>query len=344
MTQHSPPRRLFIKAALTTSALPLVLSACGDNRDTPQSTSLVNTAAVRLPEQIAPLFLTDAEMLTLNALVDQLIPQDDAPGGAAAGCADAIQYLLSAFSFDPPMIFAVVPFSNRGGSSINHFEKFIALDRYEALAWRLRIEGSQDLPERSFNGPVTGWQSIYRDGLAALDAAAGAPATAFANLPGPLQQIAMSAPGNEAIAALINVASPHAMEAMYGAPEYGGNRDLAGWRFTQYDGDVQPRGYSHEQVVTPDNPGLLEKLGLFRGENQGSARTQARLPQAALLPVPSLNEAQQLTEVLTQLTAMHSDEFSLAMMIDGQSSLERIQEFVRSKQPKGLLLQTILAR
>lgn len=342
MTKHSAPRRIFIKAALTSAALPLALTACGDNSAT--SAAKVETSPVRLPQQVAPLFLTDAEMLTLQALVEQLIPADDSPGGGAAGCADAIQFLLSAFSFEPPMIFAGGPFSNRGGSSVNHFEKFIALDRYEALAWHLRIEGSRDLPERSFNGPVTGWQSIYRDGLAALDATSGVPGIAFANLPEPLQQVAMSAPGNEVIAALINVAFPHALEAMYGAPEYGGNRDLTGWRFTDYDGDVQPRGYTTEQVINPDNPGLLEMLGLFRGENQGTTSGSARTKQAALLPVPNANEARQLIEVLTQLTAMHSDELSLAMLIDGQSSLQRIRDSVRSKQPQNLAIQTGIVR
>lgn len=342
MNQHNAPRRIFIKAALTSAALPLALTACGDNNSSSASSgsSGVDSAAVRLPRQIAPLFLSDAEMLTLHALVDQLIPADDAPGGDAAGCAEAIQFLLSAFSFDPPMIFAGGPFSNRGGSSINHFEKFIALDHYEELAWRLRIEGSRELPERSFNGAVIGWQTIYREGLAALDAASGAPAIVFANLPAPVQQLAMNAPGNEAVAALINVAFPHAMEAMYGAPEYGGNRDLAGWRFTSYDGDVQPRGYTTEEVINPDNPGLLEMLGLFRGENQGRERTR----QAALLPVPTVSEAKHLIDILTQLTAMHSDELSLAMMIDGQSSLQRIQDFVRSKQPKGTISLQKLAR
>jgi hypothetical protein len=40
----------------------------------------------------------------------------------------------------------------------------------------------------------------------------------------------------------------HACEATYGAPEYGGNRDLAGWRAIAYEGDVQPRGWSHAEV------------------------------------------------------------------------------------------------
>ena len=38
---------------------------------------------------------------------------------------------------------------------------------------------------------------------------------------------------------------------MYGDPVYGGNRDGIGWRFIDFDGDVQPRGFTDVQVTTP---------------------------------------------------------------------------------------------
>ena len=43
----------------------------------------------------------------------------------------------------------------------------------------------------------------------------------------------------------------HCCEGMYGAPEYGGNRGLVGWNYIDYLGDVQPRGYSDEEVSQP---------------------------------------------------------------------------------------------
>ena len=43
----------------------------------------------------------------------------------------------------------------------------------------------------------------------------------------------------------------HACEGMYGAPEYGGNRSLAGWDYIEYLGDVQPRGYTDAEVSGP---------------------------------------------------------------------------------------------
>jgi hypothetical protein len=38
---------------------------------------------------------------------------------------------------------------------------------------------------------------------------------------------------------------------MYGAPEYGGNRDGSGWRAIGFDGDVQPRGWTDAEVAQP---------------------------------------------------------------------------------------------
>ena len=38
---------------------------------------------------------------------------------------------------------------------------------------------------------------------------------------------------------------------MYGAPEYGGNQNLAGWQSIELEGDVQPRGYTDAEVSEP---------------------------------------------------------------------------------------------
>jgi len=38
---------------------------------------------------------------------------------------------------------------------------------------------------------------------------------------------------------------------MYAAPEYGGNRGLAGWQAVGFEGDVQPRGYTDDEVSQP---------------------------------------------------------------------------------------------
>ena len=183
-----------------------------------------------------PIFLTTDELRTLDAACARLIPPlDDHPGASALGAADYIDGLLGAFTFEPPRIWAGGPFSGRAGGDAS-FEPFLPLSRVEELAWRTRIEGSQGIPAREFNGPVVGWQQQYRDGIAALG-------TDFADQDGDEQDRRL-----DADPAFKHALYKHACEGCYGAPEYGGNRDLAGWRAIQFAGDVQPRGYTDEEV------------------------------------------------------------------------------------------------
>lgn len=181
-------------------------------------------------------FLTAGEHEKVTAAADLLIPtRDDHPGGGAAGVADYVDRLLGAFTFEPPRVWAGGPFSGRHGGDAS-FGAFLALSRVEEIAWRTRIEGSQGIPEREHNGPVTGWQRQYRDGLAALG-------EDFVDVPAPEQSVRLDAdPGFKALL------YAHACEGTYGDPVYGGNRDAAVWRAIGYEGDVQPRGYTDQEV------------------------------------------------------------------------------------------------
>jgi Gluconate 2-dehydrogenase subunit 3 len=183
-----------------------------------------------------PRFLTAHEYAVVAAAADVLIPPLDAhPGGAALGVAAYVDNLLGAFTVDPPLIFAGGPFSGRFGGDAS-FTAFLPLSRREELAWRTRIEGSRGMQEREFNGPVRGWQQIYRDGIAALG-------DDFCSVD-PKEQTRRLREDVELQAVLYG----HACEGAYGAPEYGGNRDLMGWRVIEFPGDVQPRGYTDEEV------------------------------------------------------------------------------------------------
>ena len=185
-----------------------------------------------------PAFFSADEYRVIEAACARLIPADDDPGALEAGVADYLDGFLGAFSFDPPRIWAGGPFSGRHGGEAG-FGQFVPLTRLDELAWRTRIEGSLGRPEREFNGPVVGLQERYRDGLAALG-------PDFADA-GPEEQTARLK-ANPAFTALLY---DHVCEGMYGAPEYGGNRDLAGWRYIDFEGDVQPRGYTDEEVSGP---------------------------------------------------------------------------------------------
>jgi hypothetical protein len=185
-------------------------------------------------------YLSDAEARALEAAVDRLIPPAGPhPGAAALGAVDYIDGLLGAFLFDPPRIFAGGPFSGRHGGEAS-FAHFLPLRPLEELAWRTRIEGSQGRPEREFNGPVAGWQELYRDGIAGLG-------DDFAGADGDEQDRRLAAA--PAFRALLYA---HANEGCYGAPEYGGNRDGAGWTAIDFPGDAQPRGYTDQEVSGRD--------------------------------------------------------------------------------------------
>jgi hypothetical protein len=185
-----------------------------------------------------PAFFSDDEYAVVEAACARLIPTDDDPGATEAHVVDYIDGLLGAFAFDPPRIWAGGPFSGRHGGDPG-FARFHPLTALDELAWRTRIEGSLGYPEREFNGPVVGLQERYRAGFAALG-------PDFARVP-PDEQVARLQRAPE----FTRLLHEHACEGMYGAPEYGGNRDRAGWRYIGFEGDVQPRGYTDAEVEGP---------------------------------------------------------------------------------------------
>ena len=191
-------------------------------------------------------FLTASELITLRAITARLLPgppDDPDPGAVEAGCAEAIDMLLAAFSFHPPLIHAGGPFSDRAGAHRDDMAHFVRLDAVAELGWRIRLEGSQGRPERSFAGEVIGLQQQYRDGLARLEG--------FAATAADRQDAMLRAPDVIDFASLV---LSDALDVMYGPPEYGGNRRLVGWTATGWPGDVQPHGYTPREVSQLDPP------------------------------------------------------------------------------------------
>ncbi len=198
-------------------------------------------------------FLTAHEMGVLRAVVGRLLPgppDDRDPGAIEAGVPEAIDLLLAAFSFTPPLIHAGGPFSGRNGGGHDGFADFVPLDRAAELGWRIRIEGTLGKKDREFAGPIRGLQQLYREDLAYLDAHAGP--TGFAALPTPAQTLLLENQADDTIQELVGVALSNSIDAMYGPPEYGGNRDLVGWSTTNWRGDTLPRGYTDAEVSEAD--------------------------------------------------------------------------------------------
>jgi hypothetical protein len=200
-------------------------------------------------------FLSIERMRALRALCAHFVPgppEDPDPGAREAGAAEYIDLLLGAFTRKRPPLFAGGPFSHREGGGPNHFAEFLPLDALEERIWRTRIEGSQGRPEREWNGPVRGWQQRYAEGLDALDASAR---RAFGRSFSELGRWAREAvlgwlPGVPED--FVELAFAHTLEGTYGAPEYGGNRERVGWRFTRWPGDHQPHAYTRAQIAEPD--------------------------------------------------------------------------------------------
>jgi Gluconate 2-dehydrogenase subunit 3 len=180
-------------------------------------------------------YLNESQRRILEAACSRLVPADDDPDAAQLGAADYIDGLLGAFLVDPPRIWAGGPFSGRFGG-VPSFARFHRLTAQDELAWRTRVEGSRGIPERERLGPVTGLQQQYADGLAALG-------EDFPSLPAEQQDERLRSAGP-----FLSLLYEHVCEGLYAAPEYGGNRDLMGWRSIGFLGDVQPRGYSDEEV------------------------------------------------------------------------------------------------
>jgi hypothetical protein len=181
-------------------------------------------------------FLSLTQRQILAAACARLVPaDDDGPGAVEAGAVDYIEGLLGAFLVYPPRIWAGGPFSGRFGGEAS-FASFHRLTAADELAWRTRIEGSKGIAERERLGPVAGLQERYTEGLAALG-------EDFPALPAEEQDHRLRSAGS-----FLDLLYQHVCEGLYAAPEYGGNRDLAGWRSIGYLGDVQPRGYSDEEV------------------------------------------------------------------------------------------------
>lgn len=142
------------------------------------------------------------------------------PGSAAAGFDEYVDHLLDALAHDPPHIWAGGPFSGRHGGDAS-FEDWIPLGPMERRAWEQRIGA---------------WRSQYRQLLDALGAD-------FADAPD-AEKDARLARAPE----LRELLYEHACESTYGDPVYGGNKDFAGWDSIGWDGDIQPRGYTDEEV------------------------------------------------------------------------------------------------
>jgi gluconate 2-dehydrogenase gamma chain len=251
-------RRTFLGGLVTLAcAAPALTTGCDDG-DAPNAGPRDGGPDVPLSDWLIPsgTTLSPGHYALLCALFDALIPPaDGTPGAVAFGAAWYLDQLLGAFSVDPPRIYAGGPYSGRHGG-VDGFSHFTKLTRVERIRWQTYLEGSRDaqgndIPERSFNGPVVGIRERYTTQLEALDKASRDQngGTSFSVLDRPTR-IDMLKTFDEAF---VQMAYEHAVEGSYGDPVYGGNQDMRGWAAIHYEGDRQPLGFSAEQMLHPEN-------------------------------------------------------------------------------------------
>ena len=166
------------------------------------------------------------------------------PGAREADVTGYIDSMLGALgSLDDaaPLVFAGGPWSNRHTSGPDLMAHFLPLDPVARIAWRRRL---------------TGWQQQYRQGIATLDKLAGGD---FTKASGAKQDkiLVMSA-----LSDFVSLLFEHTIEGLYAAPEYGGNRGLVGWKEIGFPGDIQPRGYTADEVSRSDGHDPVDNTGI----------------------------------------------------------------------------------
>jgi hypothetical protein len=163
-----------------------------------------------------PVWLSDHEYATLRAACAQMLPASEgAPGAEEAGVADYIDGFLGAFTFDPPRIWAGGPTSGRKGG-VAGFATFHRLSPSTSWPGACGSRARKGGPSASSTVRWSGLRSATGKGLAALGAD-------FTEVDGREQRRRLRA--DEAFCELL---WEHCCEGMYGAPEYGGNRNTVG--------------------------------------------------------------------------------------------------------------------
>jgi gluconate 2-dehydrogenase gamma chain len=207
-------RRQLLSRTASATAVVAAVESCGDSRPLATATPVLAEAVDALPA----FTFTDAQRRALTAAVARLIPAAGAGDWSAAdaGAVDYIERLLNAFSDA-----AANPKLYGGGPTRPHFAEFHRLSRAKRLGWQREVLRLRDLYS-------SGLDLLNRQDPGAND---------FASLSSVQQDLVLE--GLDLQAALFfETLFNHTMEACYGHPVYGGNRDYVGWDSVCYEGDV----------------------------------------------------------------------------------------------------------
>jgi hypothetical protein len=221
----SGPRRRAIIAALPVAA---GLAAC-------------TSSPKRKPQPATFSFFTEHQAAVVEAATARIAPgpQDDPaeaghPGAREAGVTGYIDTMLGALkdgAIQHDKVFAGGPWSNRHTSGPDLMARFTPLSPVAQIAWSKRL---------------TTRQTQYTKGISQLDKLADGD---FTKKP-PAQQDKILV--NQSVIEFTSLLFEHTIEGLYASPEYGGNRKQTGWKEIGFPGDIQPRGYSADEVERSD--------------------------------------------------------------------------------------------
>ncbi|HYX58626.1 MAG TPA: gluconate 2-dehydrogenase subunit 3 family protein, partial [Streptosporangiaceae bacterium] len=208
------------------------------------------------PQPASPGFFTEHQAAVVEAATARIAPgpKDDPaeaghPGAREAGVTGYIDTMLSALKdgalhdgvLQHDRVFARGPWSNRHTSGPDLMARFTPLSPVAQIAWRKRL---------------TTWQTQYTKGISQLDKLAGGDFTKKS----PAQQDKILSA--KSVSEFTSLLFEHTIEGLYASPEYGGNRNLTGWKEIGFPGDVQPRGYSAGEVERSDGHDPVENTGV----------------------------------------------------------------------------------
>ena len=165
------------------------------------------------------------------------------PGAREAdvtGYIDTMLGALGALDDAAPLIFAGGPWSNRHTSGPDLMARFVTLDPVARIAWRGGWRAGSSSTGRA-SRPWTSWPG--------------------ATSPRPATEAGQD-PGLSSVSTFMALLFEHTIEGLYSAPEYGGNRGLAGWKDIGFPGDIQPRGYTPDEVSRSDGHDPVDNTGI----------------------------------------------------------------------------------
>lgn len=221
-------RRQLLSRSASATAAAATLNSCGSSQPIASATPVLADALPALPA----FTFTDAQERALAAAVARLIPASG-EGDWSAADAGAVQYielLLNAFSDA-----AANPKLYGGGPTRPHFADFHQLPRAKRLGWEREVLRLRDLYTAGLD--FLNRQDPIANNFASLS-------TAMQD--GILESLDLQA--SPFFEALFN----HTMEAVYGHPVYGGNRDYIGWQSVCYEGDVHGVRFPGGEDVSAD--------------------------------------------------------------------------------------------